>query len=124
MSAFKDLFDLTGRTAVVTGGCGILGSRFAEGLAEFGARVAIIDLDEKAVEAAASELSARHSIDAKGYACDITKPETIRRAAEAIETDLGAPVPPTLTTRAANQISAVGNAVHSAQRGAAPLAPA
>ena len=89
MTAFKDLFDLKGRTAVVTGGCGILGRRFAEGLAEFGARVAIIDLDEKAVEAAASELSARHSVDAKGYACDITQPEAIQRAAAAIEADLG-----------------------------------
>ncbi len=45
MTAFKDLFDLKGRTAVVTGGCGILGRRFTEGLAEFGAKVAIIDLD-------------------------------------------------------------------------------
>jgi NAD(P)-dependent dehydrogenase (short-subunit alcohol dehydrogenase family) len=89
MTAFKDLFDLKGRTAVVTGGCGILGRRFSEGLAEFGAKVAIIDLDEKAVEAAASELSARHSTAAKGYACDITQPEAIRRAADAIEADLG-----------------------------------
>ena len=55
--AFKDLFDLKGRTAVVTGGCGILGRRFTEGLAEFGAKVAIIDLDQQAVQAAASELS-------------------------------------------------------------------
>ena len=45
MTGFKDLFDLTGRTAVVTGGCGILGRRFAEGLAEFGANVALLDLD-------------------------------------------------------------------------------
>ena len=89
MSAFKDLFDLKGRTAVVTGGCGILGRRFTEGLAEFGAKVAIIDLDQQAVEAAASELSARYAIDTKGYACDITQPELIRQAASAIEADLG-----------------------------------
>lgn len=88
MTAFKDLFDLKGRTAVVTGGCGILGRRFAEGLAEFGAKVAIVDLDQAAVDAAASELSAR-SIHARGYACDITQPEIIRRTAEAIEADLG-----------------------------------
>ena len=34
-TSFKALFDLTGRTAVVTGGCGILGRHFANGLAEF-----------------------------------------------------------------------------------------
>ena len=90
MTAFKALFDLKGRTAVVTGGCGILGRRFTEGLAEFGAKVAIIDLDAQAVQTAASELSARYAVDAKGYACDITQPDAIRRAADAIEADLGA----------------------------------
>ena len=90
MTAFRDLFDLKGRTAVVTGGCGILGRRFTEGLAEFGAKVAIIDLDEKTVETAASELSARYAVDARGYACDITQLDAIRRAADAIEADLGA----------------------------------
>jgi NAD(P)-dependent dehydrogenase (short-subunit alcohol dehydrogenase family) len=89
MTAYKDLFDLKGRTAVVTGGCGILGRRFAEGLAEFGAKVAIVDLDQTAVGTAASEVSARFPIDARGYACDITQPEIIRRTAEAIEADLG-----------------------------------
>ncbi len=60
MTGFKDLFDLKGRTAVVTGGCGILGQRFADGLAEFGANVALLDLDEQALQRAASEISSRH----------------------------------------------------------------
>ena len=90
MTGFKDLFDLTGRTAVITGGCGILGSRFAEGLAEFGANVALLDLDRQAVELAASELSTRFSGRASGYACDITQPEAVRDVADTIEADLGA----------------------------------
>ena len=89
MTEFKKLFDLSGRTAVVTGGCGILGRRLADGLAEFGANVAILDLDGQAVETAASELAARHAVRARGYACDITQPEAVRRAADAIEADLG-----------------------------------
>jgi NAD(P)-dependent dehydrogenase (short-subunit alcohol dehydrogenase family) len=88
-TSFKAMFDLSGRTAVITGGCGILGRRFAEGLAEFGADVAILDLDHQAVEGVASEISARHAVRSKGYACDITEPEAVRRAAESIETDLG-----------------------------------
>ena len=62
---FKALFDLSGRTAVVTGGCGILGRRFADGLAEFGASVAILDLDDQATQSVATEISARHSGRAK-----------------------------------------------------------
>jgi NAD(P)-dependent dehydrogenase (short-subunit alcohol dehydrogenase family) len=90
MTEFRKLFDLTGRTAVVTGGCGILGRRFAEGLAEFGANVAVLDLDRHATEQAAAELSTRHSGRAGGYACDVTQPEAVRRVAEAVEADLGA----------------------------------
>jgi len=86
---FKALFDLSGRTAVVTGGCGILGRRFADGLAEFGASVALLDLDDQATQNVATELSARHSGRAKGYACDITQPDAVHRAAQAIEADLG-----------------------------------
>ena len=90
MTGFKDLFDLSGRTAAITGGCGILGRRFAEGLAEFGAKVALLDLDEQAVQDAGSAIATRYHGRAKGYACDITQPETIRRVAESIEADLGA----------------------------------
>jgi NAD(P)-dependent dehydrogenase (short-subunit alcohol dehydrogenase family) len=88
-TSFKSLFDLNGRTAVVTGGCGILGRRFADGLAEFGANVAIVDLDPAATEDVAADLISRHSVRAKGYGCDITQPEAVRSAAAAIESDLG-----------------------------------
>ena len=46
---YAKLFDLTGKTAVVTGGVGILGKCFCSGLAEFGANVVVLDIDEKAV---------------------------------------------------------------------------
>ncbi len=88
-TSFKALYDLSGRTAVITGGCGILGRRFADGLAEFGASVAVLDLDSQAVESAASEISARHGVRSKGYACDITQPDAVRRVADTIEADLG-----------------------------------
>jgi NAD(P)-dependent dehydrogenase (short-subunit alcohol dehydrogenase family) len=88
-TSFKALYDLSGRTAVITGGCGILGRRFAEGLAEFGASVAVLDLDSQAVESAASEISARHAVRSKGYVCDITQPDAVRRVADSIEADLG-----------------------------------
>nr|AAM12362.1 short chain dehydrogenase [Bradyrhizobium japonicum] len=88
-TSFKALFDLTGRTAVITGGCGILGRRFAEGLAEFGANVAIVDLDQSATDAAAADLTSRHAVRARGYGCDITEPSSVRNTADKIEADLG-----------------------------------
>jgi 2-deoxy-D-gluconate 3-dehydrogenase len=52
----SDSFDLTGRTAIVTGGAGLLGREFARTLAEAGAFVAIADRDGGAAQAAASDL--------------------------------------------------------------------
>jgi NAD(P)-dependent dehydrogenase (short-subunit alcohol dehydrogenase family) len=89
MTSFKALFDLKGRTAVVTGGCGILGRRFAEGLAEFGANVAIVDLDQATADGVANDLAARHAVRTRGYGCDITQPDSVRATASAVEAELG-----------------------------------
>ncbi|WP_243063538.1 SDR family oxidoreductase [Humibacter sp. RRB41] len=52
----RDLMSLDGRTAVVTGGAGPLGSVLSSTLAELGARVVVIDLDEGASQATADAL--------------------------------------------------------------------
>ena len=38
-------FDLSGRVAIITGAANILGPEFAAGLAEFGANLALVDID-------------------------------------------------------------------------------
>ena len=58
-SHYKNLFELNGKTAIVTGAVGILGQRFCRGLAEFGAQVAVVDLDSDRCTAFAAELDAR-----------------------------------------------------------------
>ena len=54
-----DLFDLSGRTAVVTGGAGHIGRAVAGGLAAAGARVVLVDLREAALEEAAEEIASQ-----------------------------------------------------------------
>lgn len=45
----KDLFDLTGKTAIVTGGGRGLGEQMAEGLAEAGANIVLCSRKKKHV---------------------------------------------------------------------------
>ena len=51
------LFSLEGKTAVITGGSGILGRGFCKVLAEYGANVAIVDLKQSDVDRVASDIS-------------------------------------------------------------------
>lgn len=86
---YRKLFDLTGRTALVTGACGILGRRFAAGLAEFGADLALVDLEAEPVTALATEISRRHGVKAAGVACDVADPDAVRRMSDTVEARLG-----------------------------------
>ena len=54
-----DLFDLTNRTALVTGGAGIYGSPICEALAEAGAHVIVASRDGAQCEARAQALRQR-----------------------------------------------------------------
>ena len=90
-TSYRALFDLGGKTAVITGACGILGRRFAMGLAEFGAAVALVDLDQAATDALAAEITQRHKVRALGIACDIAEPAAVARMADRVESALGTP---------------------------------
>lgn len=86
---YRAMFDLAGQTAIVTGGCGTLGREFAAGLAQCGARVALLDLDRARAEELAAGLKARYDIEALGLACDIAKPEEAARAVDDVVARLG-----------------------------------
>ncbi len=74
---YRRLFDLTGKVAVVTGACGILGRHFCAGLAAHGARVVAVDLERHAAEALAADLTSRYAIPARGFACDVARVEDV-----------------------------------------------
>lgn len=80
--------DLTGKVAVVTGAGGVLCSMFARALAQCGAKVALLDINEEAAKKAAGEIAAE-GFDAKGYPCDCLSKESCQAAREQIHRDFG-----------------------------------
>lgn len=87
--SFRQLFDLTGKSAIVTGGAGILGQHFCAGLAESGANVAIVDIDEKKAEALAVRLTQIHGVKLLGIGCDITQASSVQHMVERVVEDFG-----------------------------------
>ena len=73
---YGSAFDLTGRSVVITGGAGILGSTFVKAFLAHGANVVMVDRDESALQRLAESLDA----DADrllGIRCDVTAPAQI-----------------------------------------------
>jgi gluconate 5-dehydrogenase len=78
------LFDLTGRTALVTGSSRGLGRAMAEGLAAAGARVVINGTDAARVDAAVRELvAAGHAAEAAAF--DVTDEAAVLQAFEGFD---------------------------------------
>jgi NAD(P)-dependent dehydrogenase (short-subunit alcohol dehydrogenase family) len=73
-----NLFDLTGRVALVTGGSRGLGFQAAEALGEYGAGIALVARKEAELNDAAARLTAR-GISARPFVADLSNPELADR---------------------------------------------
>lgn len=85
---YRALFDLTDQVGVVTGGGGDLGREIAKGLAEFGARLVIADLDLGRAETTAQEI-VKAGGTAEASHVDVTSPSSARALAERVVADKG-----------------------------------
>lgn len=76
-------FALTGRVAVVTGGCGVLGAAASCGLSNMGAAVAILDRRREAAEAKAEEIRNKGG-DALAIVADVLDEAQVKAAREEV----------------------------------------
>jgi gluconate 5-dehydrogenase len=76
-----NLFDLTGKTALVTGGSRGLGLQIAEALGEAGAKILLTSRKAADLEEAAGDLQAK-GIDTRWIAADASQPDDIRRVVD------------------------------------------
>jgi len=82
------MFSLKGKTAVLLGGGGVLGTAMAVGLAKAGADVAVCDLRPEAADAAAQEVG-KCGVRAKGYKNDAMDIEDLKSVYGQIHADFG-----------------------------------
>ena len=85
-----ELFDLTGKTALITGASGGLGESFARALAGAGARVVLAARRLEKLEALAEEIKSNDG-EALAVAMDVTDPKSVESAFAAVQDEFGAP---------------------------------
>ncbi|HEX9934885.1 MAG TPA: SDR family NAD(P)-dependent oxidoreductase, partial [bacterium] len=83
-----ELFDLTGKVALVTGGTHGLGMAIAKGLAKVGAKIVVNDIFKEKLSSALEEYR-RVSIQAHGYLFDVSKEDDVIDVLGRIEREVG-----------------------------------
>jgi 2-deoxy-D-gluconate 3-dehydrogenase len=83
------MFDLTGKVAIVTGGNGGIGLGMAIGLAQSGARIAIVARNAEKSAAAAKQITEETGAEAIAVTADIAVADQIERAAAEVVKGLG-----------------------------------
>ncbi len=84
----KELFDLTGRVAIITGGSVGLGRQMAEGLAEMGANLVLCARKKERCERAAEELR-QLGVRTRALGCDVKNPANVQEVVDATISEFG-----------------------------------
>ena len=89
LDEIRNLFDLTGRVAVVTGGSGALGQAAALGLAAYGADVVLVARRAEVLEEAAVEIreAGRRVLT---VSCDVQDPASVQAMVDRTLQEFGA----------------------------------
>ena len=83
-----ELFDLSGRVAIVTGGSMGLGRQMAQGLAEAGANLVLCARKKERCEKAAAEIK-ELGVKALALGCDVAQPDDVRNLIETTVREFG-----------------------------------
>ena len=84
----NQLYDLTGKTAIVTGGSRGIGKEMAEGLAEAGANLMLCARRAEWLDETVEEFRGR-GFKVEGMLCDVSKPEQVQSVVDQTVTKFG-----------------------------------
>lgn len=86
---FKEMFNLKNKVAIVTGGAGLIGSKFCGGLAEFGAKVIIADKNKEKMDSLAEEIRNKYSAEVLPLVVDIIDGNSVEKGVKEVLNKFG-----------------------------------
>ncbi len=84
-----DLFRLDGKLAVVIGGAGGIGEALGHGFAEYGAKVAIADMNAGGAKQVAKDIQSETGAEAAAFQVNVTDEKSVASLAEQVVAKLG-----------------------------------
>lgn len=88
-NAMKQLFDLSGRVAIITGGGGLLGYQHAAAIAGLGAVPILLDVSEEGLARSRNRLLEETGVAAQTFVADITRLESLQSVCDQVITAHG-----------------------------------
>lgn len=85
----SDLFSLSDKVIVLTGGAGLLGQVFCQAFASAGAHLAIVDLNKTAIDSVVKNLDKSAKQKIVGVACDVSSPESVQNMVQSVVKEFG-----------------------------------
>jgi NAD(P)-dependent dehydrogenase (short-subunit alcohol dehydrogenase family) len=76
IKSYKEIFDLKHKTAVVTGAAGFLGEKFCNSLSQFGAKVAVVDINFESAKEVSKKINIEGGIS-EAFQCDVSSQSSV-----------------------------------------------
>ncbi len=89
MKSLKELMNLDGRVALITGGAGHIGSAMGEALAELGANVVVLDSSASVCADAANKIQQQYGQQTMPLPIDLADENSVRSAPEKVLNQFG-----------------------------------
>lgn len=89
MRSLRELMDLKGRVALVTGGAGHIGTAACEALAELGASIVVLDVAEKACVDVAGHIHTTYGVPTLPLVVDLAQEQAVRAVPGAVQSHFG-----------------------------------
>ncbi|MBP8960373.1 MAG: SDR family NAD(P)-dependent oxidoreductase, partial [Bacteroidales bacterium] len=87
----KNLLNIEGKVAIITGGAGIICSSMAKALASQGVRTAVLDINKEGAEKVALEIVKEFNAPSIGIAANVLDKSSLEEARKEIITKFGIP---------------------------------